>query len=173
MDGRVVPRLAKLILLSGIAQVEQRRDGSYMIRQALAAKAERGWMQIRDCKVDEYLREIDGMPGHYLSRWETAHAGTDRITVDTSGYVDWLRGKIDAGQIDRPPRYALDRMRAECQQAISNLLDKVSTVPSAAAALKVAESELRAIEAELAVCDEPLMQAAPVSSRPAKPKIEE
>lgn len=162
MLGKVVPRLDKLLMVPGVNRVAQSRNGAYQVREALAAKEERGWRPV--CKdVSEYLREVEGMPGHYLSRWETAHAGTDRVTADTEGYVAWLVGKITSGAIERPQLYVLDSMRSRAAEAVTRLRDQAH-IPSARAALVVAEAELAAIEAEIATIAE---AAAPVASRKA------
>lgn len=157
MCGQVVPLAAKLPIMGGVANVRvvDPKRGTLSISQALAIQHKRGWQEIPldvDGPRTSYLRRV--LPGVYLTRWETAHAGSSVVTADGPGYVAWLRGLIEAGKIPRAPRYVLERLLEELRRSALELKDKVRTVPSAQVDLDRALEDIQAVERELG--DQPL-----------------
>jgi hypothetical protein len=163
----VVPIVKRLVLKGGVHQVRQNRDGSFQTRAAIADWEERGWETIPhdvDGPGTSYLH--NPAPGAYLTRWETAHAGSSLITSDGPGYVAWLRGPIADGKIPRCPPYVLERMLAQRQQELASVVDRAQTQPSLQAEVARLKGEIAAINEELASGRQP------VATRPVAPLLD-
>lgn len=162
LEGQVVPLCGHLHLRAGVSRVQQRRDGTYLIREAIAAQADRGWTVIpADVDGSSYIYEA--APGTYLLRWEQAHAGSSTVTSDTRGYADWLRKLIADGKIPAPRPYALEALRAKYARRVDQLTDDTHRLPSLRPELEQAVKDLRCVEAEIK------LRAAPVKSTPVNP----
>lgn len=165
MEGEVVPLLGRLPIIAGVSNVKltDARRGKTSISQAAAEKAKRGWVIL--------LPDVEGpgtsylhspCPGAYLTRWETANAGSSIVTTDGPGYVRWLRGLIASGKLPKPKPYVIEKLRADLAREVLELKDKVRTVPSAQVDLDRKLSDLSAVERELGSA-----QLKPLAQRPA------
>ncbi len=162
MHGEVVPLVGHLHLVGGLSNVRTTKAG-LSISEALAKKQSRGWRPIPmdiDGPGTSYLHSP--APGVYLTKWETAHAGSEVVTHDGPGYVRWMRGHIDAGRLPSPPRYVLEQLRRQLAHEVLQLRDKVRTVPSAQVDLDRKSAALKVVERELGDND-----LTPAPSRPA------
>lgn len=148
--GLVVPQLKRLVLQNALNGVRQGENGRFSISTALADQAKRGWQALDplvDGKASYVYRAAEGV---YLSRWETAHAGSSTVTGDGKGYAEWLRGLVDTGKIPRPAPYVLEQLRDRLEGRARRLQDQVRTVPSVQVDLDAALVALSAVEHELA-----------------------
>ncbi len=154
MEGEVIPLFGALVLRRGVSNVKKgKKKGSVSISQALEFRRKRGWKPVPH-KVDgrSYLQRVPTADGRvaYLTRWETAHAGSSVITSDGPGYVAWCRKLLAAGLIERPKPYVLERMLARVATEILQAQDRVRTVPSAQVELDKLLVKQGAIKRELA-----------------------
>lgn len=154
MEGEVVPLCGKLKLYPGVNNVRAVKlpNGKTQFRtRAAEAEAEaQGWKVLKfdvDGPGTSYLHEP--RDGVFLSRWETPHPRSKVVTVDTAGYVAWLRGLIERGAIARPKAYVLERMAERLRGELGEMLDKVHGSPSLRPRIERTEADIAAIEAEL------------------------
>jgi hypothetical protein len=158
IEGQVVPICAHVHLRAGVHRVRQRKDGTFLRREAEADWEERGWRIIpHDVDGRSYLREL--APGHYGTRWEQAHAGSTRVTSDTAGYARWLRSLIASGKVDRPQPYVLEALAAKFRHEVGDLSDRVRAIPSLQPLLDRARADLAAVEAEIDATSAPAAPA--------------
>lgn len=153
MEGQVVPLLGRLPVVAGVGNVKlvNRKTGKVSITNAVAQKAKRGWVVLPtdvEGPGTSYLHRP--VPGVYLTRWETAHAGSSIVTSDGPGYVRWLRSLIDRGILPRAKPYVVERLRLQIRQQLLELQDRVRTVPSAQVDLDRKLADLEVVERELA-----------------------
>ena len=164
LEGQVVPLLGRMPIIAGVGNVKlvDAKRGLLSTSVAEHEKSKRGWTKIRldvDGPGTSYLHSP--LTGVYLTRWETAHAGSSVISHDTAGYVRWLRGLVATGKIPRAKPYVLEKIRAKTQRQILELQDKVRTVPSAQVDLDRKLADLAAIQRELGT-----MPLTPIAPKP-------
>ncbi len=164
VEGQVVPLLGRMPIIAGVGNVKlvDQKRGLMSTTIAEAEKAKRGWTKIPinvDGPGTSYIHRP--LPGVYLTRWETAHAGSAHVSHDTVGYVRWLRGLIASGKLPAPKPYVLEKLRAKLKRQVLELSDKVRTVPSAQVDLDQRLKDVAAVERELG--------GAPLTPLPAKP----
>jgi hypothetical protein len=152
LEGEVVPLLGRLPIIAGVGNVRivDHRTGRLSTTQAETEKIKRGWVKIPldvDGPGTSYLNSP--MPGVYLTRWDTAHAGSSHVSFDNKTYVRWLLALIARGVLPGPPPYILEKLRRKLVRQISELADKVRTVPSAQVDLDSRAVDLKAVEREL------------------------
>lgn len=162
--GEVVPICGRLTLVNGVSCVKKNEaTGKISIEEALTHRRKHGWRPIPldvDGPGTSYLRSP--CKDVYLTRWETAHAGSSVVTSDTRGYVAWLRQLIADGKLPRCPRYVLERLHTRITRRIAELQDRVRVLPSAQIDLEKAQAELKVIEAEMEGRDLTPVEGAPV-----------
>lgn len=161
MKGEIIPLVGRLPIEGGVGNVRvvDPKTGALSISTAVSIKQKRGWQVLLPDVAGpgtSYLYEA--APGVYLTQWETAHAGSSRVSTDAAGYVQWMRSLIDSGTIQPPQPYVLEGMRQRVQTEVRELQDRVRTVPSA-------QVDLDAKLAELAVIDRAMKASTP---RPVK-----
>lgn len=152
-EGRVVPLLGRMPVVGGVGNVKvvDKKRGKLSIANAVAQKQKRGWTVIPldvDGPGTSYLHRA--APGVYLTRWETAHAGSSMVSADGAGYVRWLCSLIERGALPRAKPYVLEGLRGQLRQQILELQDRVRTVPSAQVDLDRKLADLGVVERELA-----------------------
>lgn len=162
MHGSLVPMLGRLPVIGGVGNVKvvNEKTGKLSIAGAVTARAKHGWSVIAldvDGPGTSYLHSP--LPGVYLTRWETANAGSTVVSTDGAGYVDWLRHLISRGKLPRAKPYVVEGMAARLRSEILDLQDKVRTVPSAQVQLDRSIRDLAVLERELG--DVPLTPIAP------------
>ena len=148
--GLVVPQLKRLVLQNALNGVRQGENGRFSITTALADQQKRGWRALDplvDGKASYVYRAAEGI---YLSRWETAHAGSSTVTGDGKGYAEWLRGLVTSGKLPPPAPYVLEQLKDRLLGRTRRLQDQVRTVPSVQVDLDAALASLTAVERELA-----------------------
>lgn len=150
--GSVVPCLGRLAVEGGVGNVKvvDEKRGKLSLSTAIAEKQKRGWSVIPldvDGPGTSYLQSP--IPGVYLTRWETAHAGSSVVTSDGAGYVRWLCSLVDRGVVPKAPPYVLERMRSRVKSEIADLQDRVRTVPSVQTTLDRKLADLEVIDQEL------------------------
>jgi hypothetical protein len=167
LAGHVVPLLARMPVVAGVGNVRlrNRKTGELSITAARTEREKRGWVVL----MPDFEAPGTGISylhtpcrGVYLTRWETAHAGSSIVSTDLPGYVRWLRDLIDRGLLPRPKPYVLERIAAQLRQQVLELQDRVRTVPSAQVDLDRKLADLAVVEVELG--GRPLI---PVPKRPA------
>ena len=152
LHGTVVPLPGRLSVEGGVGNVKvtNPKRGTLSISLAVAIKQKRGWQVLMpdvDGPGTSYLHSP--CPGVYLTRWETAHAGSSYVSADGPGFVRWLRSLITRGIVKPPKPYVLEKMKARIAQEILALQDKVRTVPSAQVELDRKLQDLAAIQREM------------------------
>lgn len=168
-EGQVVPLLGRMPLIAGVGGVKQARGGKINLDLARASSTKRGWTILPpDCEGPGTSYLHSPMPGVYLTRWETAHAGSSVVSFDGPGYAAWLRRLMASGRIPPPPPYVLERLRARIRQETLVLQDQVRTVPSVQVELDRRLSDLTAVERELDA-----VSLSPIPQRPAGLDLEE
>jgi hypothetical protein len=133
-----------------VSLVDQRRDGSWVLRDAIRAAEDRGWTVIPwdvDGPGTSYLRAVG--QGAYLSRFETAHAGTSTTTGDEAGYAAWLVELRTRGVLPAFSRWALVRLRERISRDLAAAQDQLHAAPSVRPTLDRLAADLAAVEAEL------------------------
>ena len=150
MCGRVVPMLATMFVVPGLNGVPT--SGS--ARRAVEAREERGWT-ILDPMIDgedSYVFESQSITPYgtvqplYLSRWETAHAGSDHVSCDSEAFSAWLAGLVAAGKIAAPAPYILANLRSTLKGRVSALVDACRLTPSMSDLLDAARADLDVVE---------------------------
>lgn len=149
LHGLVVPALKKLFLRNGVNRVRQLNDGRYVLSEALALQAKRGWKPLDPMIDGEAAYLYEATDGVWLSRWETAHAGSSKVTAKGLEYAQWLRKLIAERRISPPEPYALEELRNGLQSEIARLQDQVRSVPSVQIDLDAKLASLAALESEL------------------------
>lgn len=164
MEGEVIPALGAMPLVGGVGGVRvNRQTKKLVIADAITNKAKRGWAVLPldiDGPGTSYLHTP--CPGVFLTRFETANAGSAVITPDRKGYVAWLRGLIASGKIPGPRPYVLEQLRTRLRADILHYQDKVRTVPSVQVELDALLLSLEAVDRELGVDTLVPVEAAPV-----------
>lgn len=153
LEGEVVPLVGRLPIEGGVGNVKviDPKLGTLSIAMAVAIKEKRGWKVLMpdiDGPGTSYLYQA--APGVFLTKWETAHAGSSIVSADRPGFVKWLRSLIDRRIIKPPAPYVLERLRARTQQDVLVLQDKVRTVPSAQVELDKKLADLEVIKRAIA-----------------------
>lgn len=149
MHGMVVPLCGAIKLLRGCNNVDMLPNGKYTIADAITQAHREGAVEIPwdvDGPGTSYLREV--APGVYLTRWQTATAGSEYVQVDEVGYAKWLRGLVDAGKIPKPRAYVVERLLAVAQKDLGEIADRLATTPSLKPRAKRLEDDIKALEAE-------------------------
>jgi len=163
MCGRVVPALRKLMLVEGANGVSTGRDGAGRPapnpRHALDDARERGEVVVPwdvDGPGTSYIRRVPNTNA-WVTRWETAYAGTDRVTTDSEGYAQWAESLVTRGIVPAPPLYALQTLAADRQAiAVREALKRPDLAAGAQAELAVVRALLDRLEpAVLPVDDAP------------------
>lgn len=163
-EGEVIPLLGRMPIIAGVGNIKlvDQKRGLLSTVQAETEKTKRGWQKIPlniDGPGTSYLHSP--MPGVFLDRWHTAHAGSSIISFDSKGYVRWLRGLIASGKLPAPKPYVLEKLRAKLRRQVLELQDRVRTVPSAQVDLDRRLGDLAAVDRELGVAP-----PTPVAQRP-------
>lgn len=107
IDGRVVPELTKIPLVSGSNRVLVAPDGRVRFADTQAMLQDRQFRLVPHNKAPNgrsYLREVDTMVdgrivNAVISSWDTAHAGEEHVSFDAAGYADWLEKLVADGDI--------------------------------------------------------------------------
>ena len=168
LHGRVVPMLGMMFVVSGLNGVPP--SGS--ARRAVEAREERGW-KILDPMIDgseSYIYETQSVTRGgvlqplYLSRWETAHEGSDHITCDSEGYAAWLVERVAAGDLPAPAPYVLTNLRSALKQRVSTLIDACRLTPSMADLLEAAKADLEVVDAAIKATNPKPTSKRPVAS---------
>jgi hypothetical protein len=162
VNGRVRPLLGRMVLRSGVSNVEEGRGGKGIrVGRAKAAKEERGWTVLPTTALPpsqghrgSYLIRPDGRADVTLCYWEQTFPGSavrrcDEVLRDQ--YLDWLR---ESGTIQPPRLYVLERLRDEARAEAEKAADKAQTVPSYKVAAKAALERVKIIDAEIEACAE-------------------
>lgn len=152
LEGQVVPALKRQVLQNGVNGITQdsiENGGRYRIGKLLELQRKKGWTLL-DPMIDgeqAYLYEVS--EGVWLTRWETAHAGSSVVSSDVKGYVGWLAKLVADGKIEAPRAYVLSAMLATLKSEAARLQDQVRTVPSTQVYLDDKLAAIKVVEAAL------------------------
>ena len=157
IDGRVMPVLANVRLQAGVNECEWMPDGRGGMRprtaRVIANWTERGYTVIPLDKGPggkSYMKRTAVRGGwHHCTVWATLYAGTDRMTSDSAGYVDWIEALLDDGTLAPMSEYAVIGLGEKAKAELADALDRARTVPSAAGLADRKQADLDAIEAML------------------------
>lgn len=121
IDGRVVPELSKIPLVSGSNRVLITPDKRVRFADTQAMFQDRQFKLVPHDKAPNgrtYLQEVDTLHDGkvvpaVISVWETAHAGEEHLSFDASGYADWLEKLVADGTIPAiTPHRAREKLAA-------------------------------------------------------------
>lgn len=168
LHGRVVPMLGVMFVVPGLNGTTTAGSA----RRAVEAREDRGWT-ILDPMIDgqeSYVFETHSASPHgtveplYLSRWETAHAGSDHVSCDSEGYAAWLVELVAAGKIPAPAPYILANLRATLKGRVSQLIDACRLTPSMSDLLEAARADLEVVDQTIKVSTPKPATKRPVAS---------
>ena len=86
----------------------------------------------------------------YLTRWETAHSGTSRISTDLAGYADWIDTLFKDGALPEPELWALEALADRLRSQATVAADKAAVVPSMKVRVAQLVTDLKAVESKIA-----------------------
>lgn len=150
LEGQVVPALKRQRLQNAVNGITQREDGKFDLSRMREIQAKKGWVMLDpmiDGKEAYLYAPVEGV---YLTRWETAHAGSRHITPNPKAYAAWLRKLIAAGKLPAPQPYVLESLLATLRSDAARLQDQVRSVPSVQVDLDAKLKAIAAVERELA-----------------------
>lgn len=149
MHGRLIPQMSGFPLQAGVNNVRRRRDGTWIVREATAVMAEKGWHILPS--------NVDGPGTSYFAdergtyRWQRRFPGSTAVQTNEREYADWVHSLIDRGVIEPIRGYVAERLAEQLRQEIGQLADQVAKgMPSAAPLLERLRSDLAVIEAAIA-----------------------
>lgn len=144
--GLVVPLLGTLPFTPGVNGVSKTGDPSL----AIAKKKKEGWIEIPwdvRGRGTSYLRRHKGVKGYvHTSEWETPHLGSDVVTSDQEGYVQFLEWLVEEDIIPQPELYVLDALRDKAQSRANDYGAKAHASPQFRTAFERALREVETIE---------------------------
>jgi hypothetical protein len=150
MHGHLIPQTSGFPLMAGVNNVRRTRDGRWIIREATAQAAERGWRILPT--------DVDGPGTSYISdsigtyRWQKRHPGSSVIATDERAYAAWMSGLIARGVIEPIRPYVAERIAEQIRQQIGQTADLVAQgTPSAAPFLERLRADLAVVERALGV----------------------
>ncbi len=153
LEGQVVPALKRQILQNGVNGITQdsiENGGRYRIGKLIELQKKRGWTMLDPMIDGEEAYLYEAAEGVWLTRWETAHAGSSVVSSDAKGYVAWLRKLIADRKIEAPRPYVLSALLATLKSEAARLQDQVRTVPSTQVYLDDKLAAIAVVEAALA-----------------------
>lgn len=155
MAGRLIPALRTVRLSPGINKVARGRDGRTNLAECRAHLEARGWRFLApELGPDgSYLRRVacdptgTGNRAHtYISAWETAHAGSDRCTVDEDGYAAWCASLVEQGVIPPCPVVVARGLEEKAASRVARMEGEVAAGKhSLRKRLEMARAELQVI----------------------------
>lgn len=171
-DGKIVPELAKIPLVSGCNRVLRAADGRIRFADTAAKFQERHWKIIPlelAPNGRSYLRQVDTLQGSKvvkatISCWETAHAGEAHTELDEPALVAWLESLVAKGHIAPITKHRAAEMLAAARSQLARAEHRVSTG-------KAASSErVEALRKEVAALEQAAkgIRGAPVASAEAE-----
>lgn len=153
VGGHCIPLLQRVPIKAGVDGMETIGQGAnerVLWRQAHARLADAGWEVIPHGlgpDGESYVQRIQVRDGwHHYTVWETLFGGTDRISSDTDGYADWLKGLLASGHLSPVAPYAIEELRERIQSSLTAAIDKAATVPSYKEVVVAHQRELAAID---------------------------
>lgn len=172
--GQIVPRLGRQRIMAGVNLI--RRVGKKWDLSGFRAWADERGRQIIPWNVDapefgSYMQRVG--PGMYVDRWTTAYSGSNHVTFDEVGYVDWLASLVDRGIIQAPELDALEMLERDIILSIDNAGMMAASLPqqyqgSRASNLERLQRDLEVVQAEL---EQLQRSAAPVQADYDNPEI--
>ncbi len=149
MHGRLIPQTSGFPLQAGVNNVRRSRDGRWLIREATAQAAERGWRIIPT--------DVDGPGTSYFAdsagtyRWQKRHPGSSVVATDERAYAAWMAGLIERGVIEPIRPYVAERIAEQLRQQVGQVSDQVAQgSPSAVPLLERLRADLGVVEKTLA-----------------------
>jgi len=148
MHGRLIPQTSGFPLQAGVNNVRRSRDGRWLIREATAQAAERGWRIIPT--------DVDGPGTSYISdaigtyRWQRRHPGSAIVSTDERAYAGWVASLVARGVIEPIRPYVAERIAEQLRQQVGQVADQVAQgTPSAAPLLERLRADLAIVEAAI------------------------
>lgn len=145
MHGRLIPQTSGFPLQAGVNNVRRSRDGRWLIREATAQAAERGWRIIPT--------DVDGPGTSYISdsigtfKWQKRHPGSAVVSTDERAYAAWMAGLVARGVIEPIRAYVAERIAEQLRQQVGQAADQVAQgTPSAAPLLERLRADLAVVE---------------------------
>lgn len=172
VDGRIVPELAPIPLVSGINEVVVDEGGRIHFANAQARLAERHWRIITPDKAPNgrtYLRTVEtvtrdgAIAKTTITVFETAHAGESKTSWDFKAYADWLESLVSRGIVDGITPHRASEMLATARSSLAKAEQRLASGRTGS------PERVEALRAEVAILEKAAKaRGAPVASTEAE-----